>query len=776
MKYISILLIILGSLGVLGYANPQYDPDYQILSASAVLRYFQGGTGTSTALAKQYLWWGDGTGLLVQIASSTLAGAPGASILDTDWGVSGDGLIATDTITYIGSGGGAYDLGSSTDYWNDAYIDTLYLNDPLSNITEADPVWNAASSTFLTTASSTATYLTIASSTVTYLTNASATANYYPKSVIDASNTAWLAGGSAYDPVWIVKDNLLYATDTQNTVLIGGSATTSAGYVFEVIGNTLMDSLGISGTFNASSDAVIQGSLNVGGSLICSSQVSGTNIHGIVWDTASSYWMKSGTTLTATDTVTIVDVNATGTFDHLVSGNQVSTAYLWDNFGYGILDMTGDPWYLSGAGLQIQSTTTLDSNLSFATDSDAYIFFNDGAEYLLWDDGGDKFFFSDDIGTNDGLSVGGSTTFSGLTTCNLETDGSGVIYCGTDDTGSGGTSDYWIISGTTMTATDTITILDVNATGTFDHLTVGGITVASTGALTSFATTGTSGLTNYYTKTYSDINYLATGTAATTYLTMASSTATYLPITTAASTYFTIAGANASNTAWLIDTDTDSWAGASSSYYTSTYLGINFLSTSTAASTYLTTASSTATYLTISSSTATYLTMASSTATYLPIATAASTYFTIAGANASNTAWLADNDTTYTAGDHLTLTGTDFDLDTEIRTRSVNMTFGRATTSQYSIPNYWTPGVAITLTEWGCSSDGSMVIECGECSESSLSTSSQIAVALTCDTNAASSTTFIDSAIAAKSKVKCRVASISSGTSSWAYFIYTIND
>ncbi len=43
------------------------------------IAYNYGGTGTSTALALQNLWWGDGTGKLVQVASSTLAGAGGVA-------------------------------------------------------------------------------------------------------------------------------------------------------------------------------------------------------------------------------------------------------------------------------------------------------------------------------------------------------------------------------------------------------------------------------------------------------------------------------------------------------------------------------------------------------------------------------------------------------------------------------------------------------------------------------------------------------------------------
>ncbi len=45
------------------------------LTLTTPLAYTQGGTGTSTILALQNLWWGNGSGGLVQVASSTLAGA-----------------------------------------------------------------------------------------------------------------------------------------------------------------------------------------------------------------------------------------------------------------------------------------------------------------------------------------------------------------------------------------------------------------------------------------------------------------------------------------------------------------------------------------------------------------------------------------------------------------------------------------------------------------------------------------------------------------------------
>jgi hypothetical protein len=86
------------------------------------------------------------------------------------------------------------------------------------------------------------------------------------------------------------------------------------------------------------------------------------------------------------------------------------------------------------------------------------------------------------------------------------------------------------------------------------------------------------------------------------------------------------------------------------------YLDKNQVATTGALSIYITAASTTDTYLridasstflTTASSTATYITIASTTANYLTISSSTATYFTIAGANASDTAWLADTDTVY---------------------------------------------------------------------------------------------------------------------------------
>ncbi|MFA4998433.1 MAG: hypothetical protein WC514_00165 [Candidatus Paceibacterota bacterium] len=107
-----------------GTALSSFSGTLAISSTTGILGYTQGGTGTSTALQSQYLWWGDGTGGLVQVASSTFAGGGAVTSLNTLTG--GLTLWGTSPLTVSASGTAGLVL---------AY-------------TESDPVWTASSTNF----------------------------------------------------------------------------------------------------------------------------------------------------------------------------------------------------------------------------------------------------------------------------------------------------------------------------------------------------------------------------------------------------------------------------------------------------------------------------------------------------------------------------------------------------------------------------------------------------------------------------------------------------
>jgi len=109
--------------------------------------------------------------------------------------------------------------------------------------------------------------------------------------------------------------------------------------------------------------------------------------------------ITTATTTLATTTITTTLTVARGIYGNEIHAtNELYGSYLVSNF-VGSIDMRADPWALSGSSFEITN-----GNLSLATTGDAYIYFNGGAEYLLWDDGSGDFFFSDDIRTNDTIT------------------------------------------------------------------------------------------------------------------------------------------------------------------------------------------------------------------------------------------------------------------------------------------------------------------------------------------------------------------------------------
>ena len=626
----------------------------------------------------------------------------------------------------------------------------------------------------------------------------------------------WQACGSGGGGgVWSTSTGLLYTSDV---VVVGGSATTTAGYAFEVIGNTLMDGLGISGAFNASSDAVIAGSLNLGGSLVCSGQVSGTNIHDTIWDANSTLWNKSGTTMTATDTISILDVNATGTFDHLVSSNEVFTAYLYDNFGNGALDMTGDPWALGGISFQISSTGTLilegyngflkatagvvgTSSIGVADIADIstnYISSSTGLTYLSTTTAASTYFTI--AGANASNTVWlADTGWNGGNTGLVAATGRTSLELG----------DAALLASTTWTTPSFVSV-NYLATGTL------GVSVQAYNAntaTTGSAITGFSGILDYThggtgTSTALANQYLWWGDGTGKLVQVASSTFAGVgggitSLNGLDGTSQTFATSNDTNIGLDIlsegtsHTFTPIWIGtlanariASSSewatynygttnyvstttgltYLTSAIAAVNYVSTTTGL-TYLTSALASANYVSTTTG-LTYLTSALAAVNYVSTSTLAGYSYATTGATItafSGTLPFAST-TGFTAGRSLTLSSSDVALDSEIYIGSYKWVWGSSTsrTVIFAIEK------DITITELGGISDGTQIIDCGITAETSLATSTQIA-GLSMDTDGASTTSFVDAGVSARQKIKC-VLTVSSGTSSYPYITYTIDD
>lgn len=90
------------------------------------------------------------------------------------------------------------------------------INNPPPATAETDPIWTAASTTYLTTSSAASTYLTTSSAASTYLTNASATATYLVTSTA-ASTYLTQAASSAF--AFLANSNTFAgATNTFATV------------------------------------------------------------------------------------------------------------------------------------------------------------------------------------------------------------------------------------------------------------------------------------------------------------------------------------------------------------------------------------------------------------------------------------------------------------------------------------------------------------------------------------------------------------------------------
>jgi len=623
--------------------------------------------------------------------------------------------------------------------------------------------------------------------------------------------------GSSYDPSWIVDGTDLYSSSTYTKIGVG---TTTPATTLNVYGTTTLmgGNVGV-GTSNPAYTLDVEGSVGIDASTTFTGYATcnlETDASGIMYcgaddtgGTGDPTWIVSGTTLTATDTITTVAMNA---------------------------------------------TASIDTNITMASSGDSYIYVNAEADYLLWDDGGDAFFFSNDITTNQDITAA-SGTFSGIFDVADYihfVDADYGTYIGKDaGQNREATSDHntalgyaafdasldsadkntalgaWSLSDNTTgddnTAVGYRSLYD-NTIGA-DNTAIGseamyynidGINNIAIGSDALRVATSsdynmaigsqaqqllTSGNRNVAMGTFSLYgNDTGSNNVAIGYLTMQGVANTPVEnnvvIGREAGNDLTTGGDNNVLIGYMV---ADKLASGSDNIVigydidtpaidTSDYLNIGGaitgdLSTGdiTITNDLIVTGATTLNTALTGFLNATAGVIGTSTIGFGDVIGLAATSSALdtaiiantAAMDASSTAWTTN--TTYTAGDYLTLTGTDIDLDPEIATSSYKWVFANATTSSNRVDVYFFVEKNITITEFGGISDGTMVVECGICLETSLATSSQIAT-LSIDTNGASTTSFDDSTVAARQRIKCQVASISSGTSTYPYLTYTIDD
>ena len=134
--------------------------------------------------------------------------------------------------------------------------------------------------------------------------------------------------------------------------------------------------------------------------------------------------------------------------------------------------------------------------------------------------------------------------------------------------------------------------------------------------------------------------------------------------------------------------------------------------------------------------------------------------------------------TTLAAGRSLTLSGSTLDTDAELYTRTATFNFIAATTTeQYRRLSFRVPSAA-TITEIGCYTDtNTSALAFYEAAEiTPNASSSSILNTITCDNNMQTTTTLVDSSIAARGIITAMVMSITNSTNTWAWISYTLDD
>ncbi len=472
---------------------------------------------------------------------------------------------------------------------------------------ETDPIWLAASSSYLTTASATATYLSSASATATYLPLALASATYLSQlnaastylTIANASSTylTITSAGETYLSIanWQGSEayNITLASTTNwNTAYNAVTASSSQWIAFWNASNTV-PYLSLANNFTAtntfafvsstglkiSGDANIIGNLTVGGITLGGQyQATWPVGSGGWWATSSNslvgypglsgeYAIVIGSAVTTSNVKLEVvgatklggDLEITGILNsgNIVSSGYISSTALQIN---GSATTTGNLHVLGNLNVSETSTfTTISSNIISANE----IWADAGVDLHFRPAGLGKVVFFDNSASSEVIIYGSVTTTGTLYSENIVlTNALSVAYGGTG----------------TSTAPSYGQILVGNSSGGYSLLSTsslglgGGITeetdpiwlAASSSYLTTASATATylssaSATATYLPLALASATYLSQLNAASTYLTIANASSTYLTITSAGETYLSIANWQGSEAYNITLASTTNW-------------------------------------------------------------------------------------------------------------------------------------------------------------------------------------------------------------------------
>jgi hypothetical protein len=391
------------------------------------------------------------------------------------------------------------------------------FNNKLSSYTESDPLWNAASSSFLTITTAASTYVPLSATTswnnaVTWASSSYAIAtsnnawieatgtnafNYATQtaakigtltnlkwcssdgSKINCTEAAPTSGGG--ESSWSTSTGLVYMP-VGTEVLIGGSATTSGGYAFEVIGNSLIPGYATSGVLVNYPTLTFLGN----------NYVSTTT--GLTYLTSA---------LAAS---TYVPLSATGTWN---------TAYSWGNHA------TAGYLTTSSAATNYISTTTGLTYLTSALAAQTYLATGTAAStyFKITEANASSTAWLSDI------------YWTGIST-NL------VAATGRTSLGLG---DAAVLASSTWIKIETDPIWNAASSSFLTVATAASTYLATGTAVSTYLATGTAAST-YLTIVNANSNFLATGTAVSTYLATGTAASTYALLTNNATTGSSITG------------------------------------------------------------------------------------------------------------------------------------------------------------------------------------------------------------------------------------------